>query len=109
VGCKLVLSFRDCSAVCCHSVPTFFRTLEADVELLHVVVDQSDFVVTHQHLHDVGLDSALWAGHCDGVVLVLTGSVWWSIVWRGNQVFAGLWVQSLEAVFEASGLGGGMR
>jgi hypothetical protein len=42
---------------------TLFGTLEADVELLHVVVDQCDFVVAHQHLHDVRLDSALWTGH----------------------------------------------
>lgn len=42
---------------------TLFRTLEADVELLHVVVDQCYFVVAHQHLHDIRLDPALWAGH----------------------------------------------
>lgn len=48
---------------------TFFRTLEANVELLHVVVHQSDFVVAHQHLHDIGLDSALWARHFECSVL----------------------------------------
>jgi len=48
-----------------------FRALEADVEFLHVVIDQGDFVVAHQHLHDVCLDSALWTGHVGGVVLFL--------------------------------------
>jgi hypothetical protein len=38
---------------------------------LHVVVDQSDFVVAHQHLHDVRLDSALWTGHYGLCVIVL--------------------------------------
>jgi hypothetical protein len=50
---------------------TLFRTLEADVELLHVVVDQRYFVVAHQHLHDVRLDSALRTGHFGLCVTVL--------------------------------------
>jgi hypothetical protein len=49
---------------------TLFRTLEAHIELLHVVVDQCDFVVAHQHLHDVRLDSALWTGHVGLCVIV---------------------------------------
>jgi hypothetical protein len=49
---------------------TLFRTLEAHIELLHVVVDQCDFVVAHQHLHDVRLDSALWTGHFGLFVMV---------------------------------------
>lgn len=47
---------------------TLFGALEADVEFLHVVVHQSDFVVAHQHLHDVCLDSALGTGHLGGIV-----------------------------------------
>ena len=34
-------------------MPTFRGPFEADVEFLHVVVDESDFVVTHHHLHDI--------------------------------------------------------
>lgn len=48
---------------------TLFRPLEANVEFLHVVVDEGDFIIAHQHLHDVRLDSALWAGHLDCVLL----------------------------------------
>lgn len=45
---------------------TLFGPLEAHVELLHVVVDERDFVVAHQHLHDVCLDSALGTRHFGG-------------------------------------------
>lgn len=55
---------------------TLFRPLEADVELLHVVVYQRDLVVAHQHLHDVRLDSALRAGHLGCAPLLLSvGSI----------------------------------
>lgn len=30
-----------------------FRSLEADVELLHVVVDQCDLIIAHEQLHHV--------------------------------------------------------
>jgi hypothetical protein len=85
VGCSLALGFHNWVVVCCQGILALFRTLEANVELLHVVVDQSDFIVAHQHLHDVCLDSALWTRHDGGVVLFLAGWVW-CFVWRANQV-----------------------
>lgn len=41
---------------------SLIRSLEPDIEFLHIVVDQGDFVVAHQHLHDLDrekLESAL--------------------------------------------------
>jgi len=40
--------------------------LESHVELLHIVVYQSDFIVTHQHLHNISFDSSAWATHLVG-------------------------------------------
>jgi hypothetical protein len=42
---------------------TFRGAFEADVELLHVVVDQGNFIVAHHHLHHVCLYPTLWAAH----------------------------------------------
>jgi hypothetical protein len=92
---------------------TLFGTLEADVELLHVVVDQRYFVIAHQHLHDVRLDSALWTGHFGLCVIVLFlrggGMVWETSRWgdclvrQAAQAVAGfcdLWsVECLGMVF----------
>lgn len=46
---------------------TLFWSLEADIEFLHVVVDKSDFIIAHQHLHDVRLNSALGTRHLGGM------------------------------------------
>lgn len=44
-------------------VLTFRGAFKANVELLHVVIDECDFVVAHHHLHDICFYSPLWAAH----------------------------------------------
>lgn len=42
---------------------TFRGAFEADVELLHIVVDEGNFVVAHHHLHHVCFYPTFWAAH----------------------------------------------
>lgn len=44
-------------------VLTLAGTFEDDIELLHIVVDQSHLIVAHHELHDIRLYPSLWATH----------------------------------------------
>ena len=57
---------------------TLSRTVKPDIELLHVVIDQSDFVVAHEELHHIRLDPPLWRTHLEEP--------------RGTLMFLGLWL-----------------
>jgi hypothetical protein len=45
---------------------SFGRSLEPDIELLHVVVNKCDFIVAHEHLHDICLYPTARATHDGG-------------------------------------------
>ena len=66
---------KEISAPCIHesrktALLTLVGALESYVELLHVVIHERDFVVAHEHLHDVGLDAALGTAHLGAPGLV---------------------------------------
>lgn len=42
---------------------SFFWTFEPYIELLHTIIDEANFIVRHQHLHDIGFDPALGRTH----------------------------------------------